>query len=103
MIVAIGYRRPVRVLPGSVLTAEIWIETPVSAEPVFSKEFPVEPQKGWRTPVPPSFRIDLARYGGQEVTLVFRTVFRGRVRMSPLDIIGFAMTWQDPRIASKTR
>ena len=85
------------------LTAELWVETPISAEPVFATEIPVEPQRSWETPPPPAFRIDLARYGGREVTLVFRTVFRGRALMNPLDLDYFAITWQDPRIASKSR
>jgi hypothetical protein len=53
---------------------------------------------GWGSPPSAPRRIDLADDAGQEILLVFRTLFDGEVRMNPFDIEGFAMIWQDSQI-----
>jgi hypothetical protein len=98
LAVSINYRRPAAVARNTTLRAEIWLDEAGQSEPLLSEVIRVESQNGWTTPPAPEFRVDLADFAGREVTLRFRAIFRGRVRMSPLDLGGFALVWQDPRV-----
>ena len=42
--------------------------------------------------------LDDESHSDEEVTLLVRSAFHGAVEMGPLDVVGFAMIWQDPRI-----
>jgi hypothetical protein len=97
----IGYRQPTRVEPGSDLVAEIWVR-PVGSRSgavrVHAETLPLLPVQGWASPPADERVVDLSRWSGSDVVLVFRTVLRGRVHMNELDMKGFAAVWQDPQI-----
>jgi hypothetical protein len=101
LVVSIGYRRPIAVTKNASLTAEIWLADGKNSEALFSENIPVRPAQGWRSPAPDEFRVNLARFAGREITLLFRASFKGRVRMGPFDLGGFALVWQDPRIENR--
>jgi hypothetical protein len=95
----VGYRQPSEVRPGSELGAEVWVHRPGRAdELLFRESLPLLPARGWNSPPALERRVDLSRFAGAPAWLLFRTRFRGEVRMNPLDFRGFAMVWQDPRI-----
>ncbi len=95
----VGYRQPAEVRTGSELTAEIWVHRDGrSDELLYRESLPLEPVHGWISPPAAERRVDLSRFAGEEPMLIFRTRFRGGVRMNTLDLDGFAMVWQDPRI-----
>ena len=83
LVARIGVRKPTRVeKPGS-LTTEIEVSRG-DAEPelLFSRVFELRPENPRRYffPPHPEYRIDLSEYAGEEVTLVFRSIFdEGRV------------------------
>jgi len=97
---AVGYRQPTRVSEDALLTAEIWAAR--LGEPelqrIFREEIRPLPATGWASPPPLERRVDLAPFAGQEIALVFRTLFRGEVTMNALDFKGFPVAWQDPQI-----
>jgi len=97
----VDYRRPTRVMPGSALNAEIWAATDDGAELIWSQEFPIEQVWAWASAPNPEIHVDLSRFEARKVTLVFRTLFRGAVEMGPIDIVGFAMLWEDPRLETR--
>ncbi len=99
LMLAVGYRRPSRVRRGTSLTMEISVALDGTSEVLHSAVVPVRAQRGWESPPFPQVRIDLSRFANREVNLSFRTTLSGAVRMSQLDIVGFAAVWQDPRIA----
>jgi hypothetical protein len=95
----VGYRQPTQVRAGSELRAEIWVHRDGHADELLYREsLPLEPVVGWNSPPAVERRVDLSRFAGDAPVLIFRTRFRGGVRMNPLDMKGFAMVWQDPRI-----
>jgi|GEM_PF-837207 len=101
LAVSIGYRRPVAVARKATLKAEIWLADGENSEPLFSEVIPVQTQRGWSTPPAPEYRLDLVKFAGREITLLFRTIFKGRAKMGPLDLGGFALVWQDLRIETR--
>jgi hypothetical protein len=99
----VGYRQPVEVRAGSDLVAEIWVQRRGHADELLYREgLPLAPVRGWRSPPARERTLDLSRFAGEELWLIFRTRFRGEVRMNLLDFTGFAMVWQDPRIERST-
>jgi hypothetical protein len=95
----VGYRQPTEVRPGSELSAEIWAHREGRSDELLYREaLPLVPVRGWNSPPAAERRVDLSRFAGETPILVFRTRFRGEVRMNLLDFKGFAMVWQDPRI-----
>ena len=50
LVVSIGYRRPIVVIRGATMRAEIWIADRDSSVPLFSEVIAIRPQKGWRSP-----------------------------------------------------
>lgn len=99
--VSIGYRRPIAVKRNTTLTAEIWLADGENSEPLLLKVIPVRPQKGWSSPPAPEYQLDLGKFAGREITLLFRTIFNGRAKMGALDLGGFALVWQDLRIEAR--
>ncbi len=100
----VGYRQPTEIRPGSELAAEIWAHLDGRADALLFREtLPLTPVRGWSSPPAVERSIDLSRFVGEEVLLVFRTRFRGEIRMNPLDFKGFAMVWEDPRIEGLPR
>jgi hypothetical protein len=99
---AVGYRQPTRAARGTELVAEIWVRPAVEAsggyERVFRDVLPVRPLGGWSSPPHAEHRLDLSHWGGQDVWILFRTLYEGDTRMNLLDFKGFAMVWQDPQI-----
>jgi hypothetical protein len=99
---AMGYRQPTTVSEDALLTAEIWARR--LADPkqglrrIFREELRPLAATGWASPPPVERRVDLAPFAGEEILLVFRTLFRGEARMNTLDSKGFSMVWQDPQI-----
>jgi hypothetical protein len=95
----VGYRQPTEVRPGSDLSAEIWAHREGRPDELLYREsLPLVPVRGWNSPPAVERRVDLSRFAGETPIVVFRTRFRGEVRMNLLDFKGFAMVWQDPRI-----
>ena len=97
----IGYRQPLRVDRKANLVAEIEVSepgAPESASTLLRAPIPLGPARSWSSPPGPEFRLDLSRWAEREVELVLRTRFEGRAEMNDLDLEGFAMLWQDPRV-----
>lgn len=99
---AVGYRQPTRVQPGTELVAEVWLRPAAQPsggyERVFREAIEVRPLAGWSSPAHAQRRVDLSRWGGQDVWIMFRTLYEGDTRMNLLDFKGFDMVWQDPQI-----
>jgi hypothetical protein len=47
-------------------------------------------------PFPRVHRVDLSYLAGEQVTLLFRTERRGRVKLSPFTLETYGMFWQRP-------
>jgi len=103
----VGYRQPTTVSEDALLTAEIWVRRLADPEQglqlIFREEMQPLPATGWASPPPLERRLDLAPFAGEEILLMFRTLFRGEARMNILDFKGFAMAWQDPQIEYEER
>jgi len=97
-VVALKYRRPFLVAPGTALLAEAWIEEGGRTHQILAETIPVEAQDGWLSDSAREFRIDVSEFAGEPATIRFRTTFRGRVKMGPLDLGGFSFVWQDPHL-----
>ncbi len=98
LVASLGYRLPQRVRPGSYVVGEVWIAGSGEPERIWSTRLQVHAQRGWAAEPPAEFRVDLSRFGGEEVTLQLRSVLHGAVKMSIFEMIGFSVIWQDPRI-----
>ena len=95
----VGTRQPTEVRAGSELVAELWVHREGRPdEAVFRERLPLHPVSGWASPPGEERSVELSRFAGEAITLIFHTRFRGEVRMNPLDLKGFAMVWQDPRL-----
>jgi hypothetical protein len=97
-----GHRQPSRVSPATSLTAEIWVQRLAAPEEaplaVYREVFHPSAASGWGSPPPVERRVDLSRWAGEEVLLIFRTLYRGDVRMNVLDFKGFVAVWRDPQL-----
>jgi hypothetical protein len=102
---AVGYRQPTTVSEDALLTAEIRVKRLTDPEfrLIFREEMQPLPAVGWASPPPLERRVDLVPFAGEEILLMFRTLFRGEVAMKALDAKGFAMAWQDPQIEYEER
>ena len=102
-----GYRQPTAVSEDALLTAEIWarrLEDPEQGlQRIFREDLKPLPATGWASPPPLERRVDLASFSGEEILLMFWTLFRGEVAMNSLDFKGFAMAWHDPQIEYEKR
>ncbi|HEB91578.1 MAG TPA: hypothetical protein ENI85_18530 [Deltaproteobacteria bacterium] len=98
---SLGYRKPFAVQRGAIIKAQIWIAGHEQDGPLFDETIPIERQKGWSSPPPPRHRVDLSKYSGSDVTLIVRAQFRGGARMGPLDLSGFSLVWENPRIETR--
>lgn len=98
LAVRIGYTRPATAQRGTSLLGEILVISAAGTEPLIHKTFDVMPAQSAARRPPEEYRFDLSHLANQKVTLLFRTLRRGRVRMHVLDSKGFAMVWEDPRI-----
>jgi hypothetical protein len=85
-------------VPGATWWAKSGLRGQGSPERIWSTRLQVHAQPGWATEPPAEFRVDLSRFGGEEVTLQLRSVLHGAVKMSYLEMVGFSLIWQDPRI-----
>jgi hypothetical protein len=100
----VGYRQPSEVRPGSELGAEIWVHRQGHADELLYREsLALVPVPAWSSPAAVERSVDLSRFAGEQAWLLFRSRFRGEVRMNELDFKGFAMVWQDPRIELQAR
>jgi hypothetical protein len=99
LALALGYRQPSVVEPGTLLRGEVWVfpaEAGAAApELVLAEEIAPVAATGWASPPPVERRVDLSRWGGRTVLLLFRSLYRGEARVQTLDFKGFAMAWQD--------
>lgn len=98
--VNLGFRKPLTADPGTELIAEVWAESGGKKARLFQKPFSVIAQDGWIDDRWKPFRIDLSRYSGETIQLRLRTELRGRIEMDALDVFGFALEWNDPRLVS---
>jgi hypothetical protein len=69
-------------------------------EPLWDESFEVEPNGAWLTPAPREFRVDLSAYGGETRDLLFTWEASGPVVVNTLQLDGFGVYWQDPRLES---
>lgn len=99
---AVGYRQPIGVGEGTQLEAEVWLRPldrpDLPLERVFHETIEPGALFAWESPAHEEFRVDLSRWGGQDVLLMFRTLYAGDVETNELDFKGFTMVWQDPQI-----
>ena len=72
-------------------------------ELLYRESLALAPVPAWSSPPAVERSVDLSRFAGEETWLMFRSRFRGEVRMNELDFKGFAMVWQDPRIELQAR
>ncbi len=95
--VQVGYKHPVAMERGAFITAEVLART-AGGEPerLLRTVLDVQPMNVDGIPVPEARRVDLSHLAGREVTLVFRTERRGRVRLSPFTLETYGMFWQHP-------
>ncbi len=101
--VSIGYRRPAAAARNASITAQVWISEGAEWERLLSTVIPVKSPDGWSSPPAKEFKVDLSEYAGRDVTLRFRSIFRGRVRirMTYLDPGGYSLIWQGPHIEKR--
>ena len=99
---AVGYRQPTGTTRDTVLRAEIWIRPTEKLgapyQQIYGETLNLARVGGWLSPPHAERRLDLSRWGGKEVWILFRTRYEGEARMNPLDLRGFAMLWQDPQL-----
>ncbi len=99
---ALGLRAPDAASPDAHVTAEIWVlpETGAASPPTraFQIDQPVVPINGWAGSAATEHVVDMRRYGGQQVVLVFRSRLSGEVTMNPLAPWSFAVGWKGPVI-----
>ena len=99
---AMGYRQPSRVRRGTEIVGEIWLRGLARPEQPMRRVFrhAIEPSApfAWESPPHQEFRVDLSAWSGQDVLLMFRTLYSGDVRTNELDFKGFTMVWQDPQL-----
>ncbi|MCC6763036.1 MAG: hypothetical protein IT293_00090 [Deltaproteobacteria bacterium] len=102
---ALGMRTPDAASSDAHVVAEIWIlpetGTALPATRVFEADQPVVPISGWVGRPATEDTVDLRRYAGQQVVLVFRSrLLGGEVTMNPFAPGGFAVGWDGPVIES---
>ncbi len=98
---ALGMRTPDTASPDARVVAEIWVlpetGTPLPAARVFHAERPVVPISASVGPPAAESTVDLRRYAGQRVVLVFRSrLLGGEVAMNPLAPWKFGVGWDGP-------
>jgi hypothetical protein len=102
LMLRVAYRQPVRLALGSELVAEVGAVDAAASPPreqlLLRAPIPIKPWFGWASPAGSELRVDLSRYADRDLELVFRSRFKGRIEMEPLDLTGFAMLWQDARL-----
>jgi hypothetical protein len=101
LAVSIDYRKPYSATRDASITAEIWIRDGDHEEQLLSEMIRVEGHQGLFASPGTEHVLDLSQFAGRQVTLRFRTVFRGNVRilrLSPFDDGGYTLIWEDPRI-----
>ncbi len=97
LAVQIGYKRPIGVERGATLTAEVLVlRDGHGPEPLLRETIPVRGMQVEGVRVPKPRRANLSHLAGEEVTLVFRTERRGRVKLSPFTLETYGMFWQRP-------
>ena len=99
----LGYRKPYIVERGTRLHARILVESEGEQEVVVDEWLRVV-RRGASKLQQPYHRIavDLTRYRGREIELVFETALEGSVQIHPLDFKGFAMIFRDPRVQHRS-
>lgn len=103
LAVSIDHRKPYFATRDASITAEIWIQDEERPERLLSETIQVEGHRGPFASPGTEHVVDLSRFAGREVTLRFRTTFRGNVRvlrLSPFDDGRYTLIWEDPRIES---
>jgi len=101
LAVSIDYRKPYSATRDASLAAEIWVRDGEHEEKLLSETIRVEGHQGLFTSPGTEHVVDLSKFAGREVTLRFRTSFRGNIRiqrLSPFDDGGYTLIWEDPRI-----
>lgn len=105
LAVSIDYRKPYSATRDASLTAEIWARDGEREELLLSETIEVVAHRGFFAPPGTEHVVDLSKFAGREVTLRFRTAFRGNIRilrLSPLDDGGYTLVWEDPRIQTSS-
>jgi hypothetical protein len=101
LVLGVGYRRPEAVFElGAELSADLWVQSMSGADHVLHETFLLLPREEWLTRRWRERRINLNRFAGETVTLVFRAAMRGAVDMHPLSHRALALEWRGPQIES---
>lgn len=101
---ALGMRMADAASPDAQVISEIWVlpETgeSSSATLAFQNHRAVLPATGWAAPPTIEHTVDLRRYAGQQILLVFRSRLVGEVTMNPRAFWNFAIVWEGPMVES---
>lgn len=101
---ALGMRMADAASPDARVISEIWVlpETGESsaATLAFQNQRAVVPASGWAAPPTIEHTVDLRRYAGQQVLLIFRSRLVGEVMMNPRGFWNFAIVWEGPMVES---
>jgi enamine deaminase RidA (YjgF/YER057c/UK114 family) len=73
---------------------------PAGGHQLLAERLPVLPKNEWIAPRWQPHRLDLSRYAGETVTLVFRAALRGAVDLDPTELRPLCLEWREPRIES---
>jgi hypothetical protein len=98
----IGYRQPHAASRDAQLHVVLSIRDGERVESILDQRLRVVRARrmGRETPFK-RFEIDLYRFAGHDVELIFETYLEGEVQSHPLDFKGFAMVWRDVRLQSE--
>jgi hypothetical protein len=95
--VQLGYKHPIAMEAGASLTGEVLVALDDgSPQQILREVLPVEPMHVDGIRVPKPLRVDVSHLAGRDITLVFRSERRGRVKLSPFILETYGMFWQDP-------
>ena len=101
LVVSIDYRKPYSATRDASISAEIWARDGEHEEQLLSETIRVEGHQGLFAAPGTEHVVDLSKFAGREVTLRFRTAFRGNIhmlRLRPFDDGRYTLIWEDPRI-----
>jgi len=101
---ALGMRMTGVASPDAHVISEIWIlpETGESASATlaFQSDRPVVSTTGWAAAPAIEHTVDLSRYAGQRVLLIFRSRLLGEVMINPHAFWNFTIEWEGPMVES---
>lgn len=105
LVFSIGYRQPQQVGGGARLIAEVWArawgEPEAPLQQLYQETITPVAATSWVSPAGAERIVTLAPVAGREALLLFHSRYRGEIRLDALDMQGFSLFWEDPRIESE--